>query len=147
MKIAFGNDHAGFVMREPLFAELQARGHEILDLGAQSTDSVDFPDFARAACEAVARGEADRAVLVCGTGVGISIAANKVKGIRCALCHDDFDAEMSRRHNNANALALRGRNFAPEVNRRLLGIWLDTPYDDEERHTRRIGKIAALEEC
>ena len=86
-------------------------------MGTTTQDSCDYPDFAQAACEAVAQGKAERAVLVCGSGVGISIAANKVKGIRCVLCHDEYDAEMSRRHNNANAVAFRGRDFDPAVNR------------------------------
>ncbi|MCL5269485.1 MAG: ribose 5-phosphate isomerase B [bacterium] len=146
MKVAFGNDHAGLTMRQILLDELRGRGIEVIDLGARSEASVDYPDIAEKVCQAVAAGQADRGVLVCGTGVGISIAANKIDGIRCGLCIDEYSAVMSRRHNNANVIAMRGREFAPEENRRLLGIWLDTPFDGGERHERRIGKITSLEE-
>lgn len=145
MKVAFANDHGGAVMRAVLMEELRRHGAEILDCGSDTGESVDYPDFAKKACEAVTRGQADRAVLVCGTGVGISIAANKLDGIRCALCSDEFAAQMSREHNNANVLALRGRQFDPELNRRILGVWLETEFSGDERHQRRIDKIAALE--
>ena len=145
MKVAFANDHAGHCMRGVLLEELRRRGLEVLDFGADSTDSVDFPDYAERAARAVAQGQADRAVLVCGTGVGICMAANKINGIRCAMALDEFTAEMSRRHNDANVLALRGREMDPQKNRRLLGIWLDTAFSNNERHLRRIRKIHALE--
>ena len=147
MKIAFGNDHAGFSMRDVLLSELKNRGHEVLDLGAQCEDSVDYPDFAKAVCEAVTSGKADFGVLCCGTGVGISIAANKIRGIRCSLVTDEFGAEMSRRHNNANVLALRGREFDAELNRKLMGIWLENGFDGGERHERRVRKISEMESC
>ena len=146
MRIAFANDHAGASMRAVLLDELRKRGMEVLDFGSDSTQSVDYPDCAEVACQAVLDGKADRAVLVCGTGVGICIAANKIKGIRCALCFDDFSARMSREHNDANALALRAREFDPEVNRRILGLWLETAFSGGERHLNRIRKIHALED-
>jgi ribose 5-phosphate isomerase B len=124
---------------------LTRRGIEVLDFGTAGTQSVDYPDYARLACEAVAAGQAEKAVLACGSGVGICIAANKVKGIRCALCLDEMSAEMSRLHNDANAIALRGREFDPERAARILGIWLDTPFSGDERHQRRIDKIRTME--
>lgn len=145
MKIAFGNDHAGLSMRGALLDELRARGHEVVDVGAQTTDSVDYPDFAEKAARLVQSGEADRAVLVCGTGVGIAMAANKLHGIRAAVVNDEFTARMSREHNNTNVIAMRGREFDPEENRRLLGIWLDSEFSGGERHNRRLAKVAELE--
>jgi ribose 5-phosphate isomerase B len=145
MKIAFANDHAGLTMREPLLTELKRRGHEVIDVGAQTDASVDYPDFAEKACDLVRKGEAERAVLVCGTGIGISIAANKIPGIRAAMVTDEFGAQMSREHNNANVIALRGREFDPEENKHLLGIWLETDFAGGERHNRRIEKIKKLE--
>ena len=146
MKIAFGNDHAGLEMREPLLDELQQHQAEVDDLGATTSESVDYPDFARAVCEQIRLGAAQRGVLICGTGIGISIAANKIDGIRCALCHDEFDARMARLHNDANVLALRGREFDPEVNRRILAAFLETEFSGGERHQHRLDKIKQLEQ-
>lgn len=145
MKIAFANDHAGLALRRVLLAELHRRGVEVLDFGTDTTCSVDYPDYAALACGAVSQGKADRAILVCGTGIGISIAANKITGIRCALVYDEEAARLSRLHNDANALALRGRDADPDFSLRLLGIWLDTPFSGDERHLKRILKIQALE--
>jgi ribose 5-phosphate isomerase B len=145
MKIAFANDHAGLDLREPLFDELRQRGVDILDFGTSSPDSVDYPVQARKACQAIGSGQADRAVLVCGTGIGISIAANKFSGIRCALVYDEEAARLCRLHNDANVLALRGRGADPDLSRRLLGIWLETEFSGDERHLKRIRKIQALE--
>lgn len=147
MKVAFGNDHAALEMREVLLDELRLRGVEVLDLGARTTDSVDYPDFARAVCARVVAGEVDYGVLICGTGIGISIAANKVDGIRCALCHDEYDAQMTREHNDANVIALRGRNFDLNLSRRILGTFLETAFSQGPRHQRRIEKIAELEQA
>ena len=147
MKIAFANDHGGFGMRRAIFAALEKRGVQVVDFGATDETSVDYPDVARQACESIVNGRSERAILVCGSGVGISIAANKIKGIRCALCHDEYDAVMSRKHNDANALALRGREFDPEQNVRILNAWLDAQFEDAEgTHARRIDKIRSLEE-
>lgn len=145
MKVAFANDHAGLAMRGVLLDELRRRGAEVLDFGTDSSESVDYPDYAHLAARAVASGLADRAVLVCATGIGISIAANKVPGVRCALVLDEYSAQMSRLHNDANVIALRGREFDPELNRRLLGIWLETAFSGDARHQRRIDKIEEQE--
>ena len=146
MIIALANDHAGLPLREALLAELRDRAIEVIDCGTASPASVDYPDFAEKACRAVAEGRAQRAVLVCGTGIGISIAANKIHGIRCALVYDEEAARLSRLHNDANAIALRGRGSDPEATRRMLGIWLETAFSGDERHLQRIRKITALEE-
>lgn len=146
MKIALANDHAGLAVRQALLEELRLRGVEVLDFGTASPNSVDYPDCAAAACQAVTDGRAELAVLICGTGVGISIAANKIPGIRCALIYDDETARMSRLHNNANAAAFRGRGIDPALSRRLLGMWLDTDFSGEARHQRRIDKIQGLEQ-
>ena len=145
MKVAFGNDHAGLEMRAILLRELESRGDEVLDVGARTPESVDYPDFARAACAKVVTGEAELGVLICGTGIGISISANKVAGIRCALCHDEYDAQMAREHNDANVLALRGRNFDLNLSRRILAAFLETPFSKGPRHQQRIDKIKQLE--
>ena len=143
MKIAFSNDHAGFPSRGALLKRLGELGHEVVDFGAKSTESVDYPDYAVPACEALVRGDVERAVLVCGSGVGMSIVANRFRGIRCALVTDLFAAEASRRHNNANCLALRNREQTDEMNVKILEIWLTTPFE-ERRHTRRIEKIELI---
>ena len=143
--MALGNDHAGAPLRSVLLAELARRGIEVLDCGASGTKSVDYPDYARLACQYVAEGRAERAVLVCATGVGMSIAANKIKGIRCALCGDEKSAEMSRRHNDTNAIALRRRAGDDDINRTLLGIWLETPFDGGERHERHVDRHAVAD--
>ena len=145
MKIAFGNDHAGLSMRPALLGELKKRGHEVIDVGATTDASVDYPDYAKKAGELVASGQADRAVLVCGTGIGIAIAANKIHGIRAAVVTDEYGARMTREHNDTNVIAMRGLEFDPEEARRLLGIWLDTPFSEGPRHKRRIEEIKQME--
>ncbi len=140
MKIAFANDHAGFPARERILAKLHSLGHEVVDFGASSDSAVDYADFARPAACALAKGDVDRAVLVCGSGIGMSITANRVPGVRCALVTDLFAAEGSRRHNNANALALRAREQSADLNEAILEVWLNTPFDGG-RHKRRIEKI------
>lgn len=144
MRIAIGADHAGYALKTILIAHLQAQGIEVMDLGTHSPDSVDYPDYARAVAEAVARGEADYGVLICGTGVGMSIAANKVPGIRAAAVSDVYTAKMSRAHNNANILCLGGRVVGPGLAQEILDVWLRTPFEGG-RHERRIAKIHALE--
>jgi ribose 5-phosphate isomerase B len=147
MKVAFANDHGGLEMRGALLEVLNERGIQVVDFGTTDEAGVDYPDVARLACESIVNGGSERAVLVCGSGIGISIAANKIRGIRCALCHDEYDAVMSRKHNDANALALRGREFDVKQNVRILKAWLDSDFDDAEgRHARRIRKIGKLEE-
>lgn len=145
MKIALANDHAGLAVREALLEELCQRGVEVIDFGTADGQSVDYPDQAEQACRAVAEGAAERAVLVCGSGIGISIAANKISGIRCALVYDEEAARLCREHNDANVIALRGRGTDPAESRKLLGVWLETGFSGDERHLKRIRKITALE--
>jgi ribose 5-phosphate isomerase B len=140
-----GSDHAGFELKAVVIALLHELGHETIDVGTDSRESVDYPDFIRPAAESVARSEADRAIVIGGSGNGEAIAANKVRGIRCALCHDVTTARLSREHNDANALSLGARIVGSEVARDIVIAWLATPYSNEERHTRRIRKIAEME--
>ena len=143
-----GSDHAGYDLKVVLAEHLVGAGHEVTDLGTgNDRDSVDYPAFGAAVGRAVVAGQADLGVCVCGTGIGISIAANKVRGIRAALVTDEYGARMAREHNDSNVLALRGREFDPEEARRLMTIWLDTPFGEGPRHARRIEKIKAIEEA
>ncbi|MEM8885825.1 MAG: ribose 5-phosphate isomerase B [Planctomycetota bacterium] len=144
MRIAIGSDHAGFDLKEFLKAGLAAAGHEVLDLGCPDASSVDYPEFGSAVGEAVVAGDAERGVVVCGTGIGISMAANKVPGVRAALVHDRFTTEMSRKHNDANVLALGARTMDERHARELLELWLATAFEGG-RHERRVGKINALD--
>lgn len=143
MIIALGSDHAAFRMKAYLARALVARGYQVADLGTHSEQSCDYPDYAAAVGAAVARGEAALGVLVCGTGIGMSIAANKVPGVRAALVHDPVTARLARQHNDANVLCLGARLMAPEYAEELLFTWLDAAF--EPRHLRRLDKIASLE--
>lgn len=145
MKIALGCDHGGFAMKEQVKSWLESHNYEVQDCGCYSTDSVDYPVFAQAAAEAVASGTCERGVVVCTTGIGISISANKVKGIRCALCADPFSAEMTRRHNDANMLALGGGMIGPNMAERILEVFLTTEFEGG-RHQRRVDLISAIED-
>ncbi|MGI6766693.1 MAG: ribose 5-phosphate isomerase B [Lentihominibacter sp.] len=136
MLIAIASDHGGFALKEKIKAFLRDRSVKFVDLGTDSEDSVDYPVYGKACAEAVAGGKADRGIVVCGTGIGISIAANKVKGIRCGLCTSVEMAEMSRRHNNANMLALGGRTTGPDLALEIVSSWLDTEFEGG-RHERR----------
>lgn len=144
MKVALGNDHAGTEMRAVVIDELVKMGHEVVDLGHPGTESVDYPDYARRVAEAVLSKRADQGVLICGTGIGMSMAANKFPGIRCALCTDLYGAEMTRHHNNANVLALGSRNIDPERVRGIVRTFFSEPFDGG-RHQRRLDKIAEIE--
>lgn len=144
MIIALANDHAGYTLRNLVLEEIARGGHQLLDFGHDGTDSVDYPDYAAKAARAVAEGKADRAILICGTGIGMSIAANKIPGIRCALCYDAASAEMARRHNDANALALRGRNADEEASREIVRTFLREPFEGG-RHQRRLDLITRLD--
>jgi ribose 5-phosphate isomerase B len=146
MKLAIGSDHAGFVLKEALKQALQQAGHEILDLGCSSPDSCDYPDYGYLAARAVTRGECERGIVICATGVGMSITANKVKGIRAALCHDLFTVEMSRKHNDANMLVLGARCVTEPLAREMATLWLQTEFEGG-RHQRRVDKIMAGETC
>jgi len=144
MKIALGSDHRGVGTVQALMTHLAVAGHEPLLVGPCEADSCDYPDAAWAVGRAVAGGDADRGALVCGSGIGASIAANKVHGVRAALVHDARGAEMSRRHNDANVLCLAGDLIADDEACRLVDLWLATPFEGG-RHARRVGKIAAIE--
>src|SRR3990170_8487530 len=139
--IALGADHAGWELKEALKAWLIETGHQILDFGTHSPESVDYPDYAREVAESVASGKAERGLLVCGTGIGMAMTANKVPGIRAALCSDPFMARMSREHNDANILTLSGRLMDKELGLEILRMWLSTEFAGG-RHERRLGKIA-----
>lgn len=139
--VVVASDHAGHELKEVLKRELTAMGYEVLDLGADGAESVDYPDFGRAAAEAVADGRSARGVIVCGTGIGISIAANRHPGIRAALCHDVETARLGREHNDANLLALGGRTTDPETAKACLRTFLETPYEGG-RHALRVAKLA-----
>ena len=141
MRIAVASDHAGYELKRVLADVLREGGHEVADLGADNAaDSVDYPDFGQAAARAVAAGEVERAVIVCGSGIGISIAANRVAGARCALVHDATGARLAREHNDANMLALGARLTGPEVARDALAAFLSTPYAGG-RHAARVAKL------
>ncbi|NUN47892.1 MAG: ribose 5-phosphate isomerase B [Candidatus Brocadiae bacterium] len=144
MKIALGSDHAGFQAKEALKLALATAGHVVEDLGTKSTESVDYSDFGLRVARAVSEGAADRGIAICGTGIGMCIAANKVRGIRAAVAHDAFTAEMSRRHNDANVLCLGARLLAEDRIRELSRLWLETPFEGG-RHERRIGRISDYE--
>ncbi|HCP00466.1 MAG: ribose 5-phosphate isomerase B [Alphaproteobacteria bacterium] len=139
--IAIAADHAGFPLKEVLKAELEVHGLTVCDLGTDSDSSVDYPDFGRALAEVVSGGDATRGIIICGTGIGISIAANRVAGVRAALCHDATSARLAREHNDANILALGARLIGPEVALDCLRVFLTTSYAGGERHDRRVGKL------
>ena len=141
MKISLGCDHGGYALKEHIRAYLESKGHEVVDCGTYSTDSCDYPIFGEAAARKVQSGECERGIVICTTGIGISIVANKVKGIRCALCHDCFSAKATRLHNNANILAMGGRVVGPGLAVKIVDTFLNTPFSEEERHIRRIKQI------
>ena len=145
MKIALACDHGGLALKNAVKAYLLAEGYEPVDFGTESTASCDYPDFALAAAEAVARGECERGIFVCTTGIGISIAANKVPGIRCALCTDTTCARLTREHNDANVLALGGGIVGANLALDIVSTFLKTEFSRAEKHQRRIDKIAAIE--
>lgn len=145
MKIAIGADHAGYRLKDVVIPFLKELGHEIVDVGSHCADSVDYPDYAVPVCDMVVKGEVERGVLICGTGIGMSIAANKTPGIRCALVHDLFSAKATREHNDTNVLAMGERVIGPGVAQEILKVWLETPFSKGERHIGRINKVKALE--
>lgn len=144
MKLAIGSDHGGFRLKEAIKTYLLAHDYEVTDFGTDSGDSCDYPDFALPVAEAVARGEYDRGILICGTGIGIGIVANKVKGIRAALCHDTFSAEACRNHNDANILTMGERIIGEGLALKIVETFLNSEFEGG-RHQRRIDKIKALE--
>jgi ribose 5-phosphate isomerase B len=145
MKIAIGNDHRGFEAKQQIKSIVTQLGHEVIDVGSNDNNPVDYPDPAYLAATAVSKKQADRAILVCGTGIGMCITANKIKGIRAALCHDELSARISRHHNDANVLCISGDLTGEVLLRKIVEVWLDTEFSGG-RHQRRIEKIAAIEE-
>jgi RpiB/LacA/LacB family sugar-phosphate isomerase len=145
MRIVLGSDHAGFDMKQDLVAFVRGLGHEIVDVGTNSTAPVDYPDFAEAVGMAVRNGQAERGILICGSGVGASVAANKIPGIRAGLCHDSYSARQGVEHDDMNVLVLGSRVIASELAHDLARIFLAARFSGEERHVRRLKKIRDLE--
>ena len=145
MRVAVGADHAGYPLKEELAALLRRQGHEVVDLGATSAEPSDYPDFADAVAQAVVGGRAERGVLVCGSGVGASVVANKVPGIRAAICHDAYSAHQGVEHDDMNVLVLGGRIIGPALAHELVRGFLAATFSGEERHARRLAKLRAIE--
>lgn len=141
MKIAIGADHGGFEIKEKLLKFLEENNYEYEDFGTHSTESCDYNDIGKTVAEAVAEKRFDRGILVCGTGIGMSIQANKVKGVRAALVHDMFTAEATRLHNDSNVLTMGGRIIGDEIAKSIVKIWLKTEFSHEARHERRVSKL------
>jgi ribose 5-phosphate isomerase B len=142
LTVSIGTDHAGFPLKAPIKALLESRGYAVLDFGCDSEESCDYPDFIRPAAEAVASGKADCGIVLGGSGNGEAIVANKVKGVRCGLCYDEWSAEATKLHNNANCIAIGARPTSEELALKIVSIWLDTEFEGG-RHERRINKIEA----
>lgn len=146
MRIAIGADHAGFDLKQIIAAYLRYHGYEVIDLGTDSDEPVDYPDFAEAVAKSLLAGEAERGLLICGSGVGASVAANKLPGIRAGLCHDTYSARQGVEHDDMNILVLGARIIGTEVARELVDNFLAAKFNGAERHRRRVGKIRALEQ-
>ena len=146
MKIALAADHRGHSVKEKVAVLLSEQGHEVLDMGTNSSRSCDYPNLAYQAARCVTDGKAEVAILVCGSGIGMTICANKIGGIRAALCHDELTAQMSRRHNNANVLCLASDVLGEELIRRIVAAWLGTTFETGGRHERRVRKITWIEQ-
>jgi ribose 5-phosphate isomerase B len=145
MRVAIGADHAGFSLKQDLAAYVKTLGHEVLDLGTDSADPVDYPDYAEAVGRAIVEGRAERGVLVCGSGVGASVAANKIAGIRAGVCHDTYSAHQGVEHDDMNVLVLGARVIGTELARELVRVYLEAKFSGAERHRRRLEKVKALE--
>lgn len=145
MKISLGCDHGAFALKEHIKEYLTKLGHEVVDCGTYSADSCDYPIFSKAAAEKVASGECERGIVMCTTGIGISISANKVRGIRCALCSEPLSAEMTRRHNDANMLAMGAALIGPNMAERIVDVFLNTEFEGGQRHLRRISLMMDIE--
>ncbi len=145
MKIAMACDHGAVALKNRLKAHFQEKGMEVVDFGTHTPDSCDYPDYASQAARAVASGECDRGIVLCTTGIGVSIAANKVKGIRCALLSDVMSARLTREHNDTNMMALGAGVVGPMLAQEIADVWLETEFSHSERHQRRIDKVMALE--
>jgi len=145
MIIAIGSDHAGFALKEIIRARLESQDHRLTDFGTHSSEPADYPDIAVPLAQAVASGRFERGIMVCGAGIGSSLACNKVPGIRAAVAHDTYSARMSREHNDVNVLCLGGRVVGPELAMEVVRVWLRSEFTGEERHARRLEKISRLE--
>lgn len=145
MALAIGSDHGGYELKKEIKDLLDDKGIEYKDFGTDSGESVDYPEFAQPVAQAVAEGEYEKGILICGTGIGMSIAANKIKGVRAALCHNVYSARMTRRHNNSNVLTMGGRVIGADLAREIVKVWVEEDFDGG-RHKRRIDKISQLEE-
>jgi RpiB/LacA/LacB family sugar-phosphate isomerase len=145
MRVVLGSDHAGFDMKQDLIGHVQALGHEVIDVGTSSTSPVDYPDYAEALAVAILKNQADRGIMICGSGVGASVAINKIPGIRAAVCHDCYSAHQGVEHDDLNVLVLGARIIASELAHDLVWLFLNAQYTGEERHVRRLEKVKALE--
>ena len=142
--IAIGSDHGGYALKQEILKHLEEKGIDYIDCGCFSTDSVDYPDIAEAVCANITDGSCEKGILLCGTGIGISMAANKIRGIRAALCHSEFDAKMCREHNDANVMCLGGRTTGTNIALEMVDLYLNTDFGGD-RHQRRVDKIMAIE--
>lgn len=142
MKVIIGSDHGGYALKQEIIEHLKSRGFEVTDVGTHSEESCDYPIYAKPVAEAIQKGEAELGILVCGTGIGMSMAANKEKGIRAALCHDTFSAKATREHNDANILCMGARVVGPGLALMIVDTFLDTPFSNDERHIRRISMFS-----
>ena len=146
MKIAVACDHGALNLKKAVIAYVESLGHEVVDFGTHTKDSCDYPDYAAPAAEAVANGECERGIVVCSSGIGVSIVANKVPGVRCAHCHDTYCAKYTRLHNDANMIAMGEKVIGEGLMQEIVSLFLNTPFEGGERHERRVAKIKALEE-
>ncbi|MBE5751354.1 MAG: ribose 5-phosphate isomerase B [Clostridia bacterium] len=146
MKIAVACDHGALNLKKAVIAYVESLGHEVVDFGTHTKDSCDYPDYAAPAAEAVANGECERGIVVCSSGIGVSIVANKVPGVRCAHCHDTYCAKYTRLHNDANMIAMGEKVVGEGLMQEIVSLFLNTPFEGGERHERRVAKIKALEE-
>src|SRR5437763_4486453 len=145
MKISIGADHAGFPLKQEVAAHLREQGHEVIDLGTNSTDPVDYPDYAEAVGKSILNGAVNRAILICGSGVGASVAANKIPGVRAGLCHDTYSAHQGVEHDDMNVLVLGARVIGVELARELVRAFLGAEFSHDTRHERRLAKVKAIE--
>lgn len=145
MRIAIACDHAGFDIKDDIVLEVQRLGHDVIDLGTYDQEPVDYPDYAKKACDAILQGQAERGIVLCGSGVGAAIAANKIKGIYACVCHDTYSAHQGVEHDNMNVLTMGARIIGVELAREIVRNFLQAKFSDEERHHRRFEKIRAIE--
>jgi RpiB/LacA/LacB family sugar-phosphate isomerase len=145
MRIAIGSDHAGFELKESLVTYLRELGHQVVDVGTHNSNPVDYPDYAEAVGKAIKEGRGDRGIMICGSGIGASVALNKLPGIRAGLCHDTYSAHQGVEHDDINILVIGARVIGPELSRELVNTFLKAKFTGEERHRRRLNKIFALE--